>query len=144
MGALATLRDNHPVWFGSDVAQAGLRDDGILDPAALDVASLFGCPDFSMDRATRLAYGDSCMTHAMVLQGVDLDADGKTTGWRVENSWGKDFGHEGFYLMSDAWFTEYVYQVAVDKKYLTEEELAAWATEPISLRPWDPMGTLAH
>ena len=142
--ALAELRDNHPVWFGSDVAQSEVRDDGLLDPAAVDVASVFGCPDFSMDRATRLAYGDSCMTHAMVLQGASLNAQGAPTAWRVENSWGKDFGHDGFYLMDDAWFTEYVYQVAVSKKYLTKDELAAWETEPISLRPWDPMGTLAR
>ena len=142
--ACAQLRDNEPVWFGSDVAQDSVRDDGLLDPAAIDVASVFGAADFSMDRATRLAYGDSVMTHAMVLQGVSVGADGAPTSWRVENSWGKDFGKDGFYVMSDAWFSEYVYQVAINKKYLTSEELAAWQTEPISLRPWDPMGTLAR
>ena len=69
--------------------------------------------------------------------------EGKTTQWRVENSWGKDFGKDGFYIMDDSWFDEFVYQIVVDKKYLTADELAAWATEPVSLRPWDPMGTLA-
>ena len=140
--ALAQLRDNRPVWFGSDVGQYSVREDGILDPGALDVDTLLGTP-VDMDRATRLDYGDSCMTHAMVLQGVDLDAEGKTTQWRVENSWGKDFGKDGFYIMDDSWFDEFVYQIVVDKKYLAADELAAWATEPISLRPWDPMGTLA-
>lgn len=148
--AVAQLRDNRPVWFGSDVGQFGLRDDGILDTNAVDVDTLFsigaeGTPSsLLMDRATRLDYGDSCMTHAMVLQGVDLDANGAPTSWRVENSWGKDFGKDGFYVMSDAWFSEFVYQIAVPKSYLSSDELAAWGEEPKSLRPWDPMGTLAR
>ena len=140
--ALSMLRDNRPVWFGSDVGQSGLRDDGVLDPAAIDVDTIFGT-QVEMDRATRLDYGDSCMTHAMVLQGVDVDASGRTTQWRVENSWGKDFGNDGFYIMDDAWFDEFVYQIAVPKSLLTAEERAAWETEPVNLRPWDPMGTLA-
>lgn len=140
--ALTMLRDNRPVWFGSDVGQSGLRDDGLLDPAAIDVDAIFGT-QVEMDRATRLDYGDSCMTHAMVLQGVDVDAAGKTTQWRVENSWGKDFGNDGFYIMDDAWFDEFVYQIAVPKSLLSAEEQAAWETEPVNLRPWDPMGTLA-
>lgn len=140
--ALTMLRDNRPVWFGSDVGQSGLRDDGLLDPAAIDVDAIFGT-QVEMDRATRLDYGDSCMTHAMVLQGVDVDAAGKTAQWRVENSWGKDFGNDGFYIMDDAWFDEFVYQIAVPKSLLSTEEQAAWETEPVNLRPWDPMGTLA-
>ena len=140
--ALSMLRDNRPVWFGSDVGQSSLRDDGLLDPAAIDVDAIFGT-QVEMDRATRLDYGDSCMTHAMVLQGVDVDASGRTTQWRVENSWGKDFGNDGFYIMDDAWFDEFVYQIAVPKSLLTAEERAAWETEPVNLRPWDPMGTLA-
>ena len=42
-----------------------------------------------------------------------------------------------------AWFDEYMYQVVVDKKYLTEEQRKALEQEPITLQPWDPMGSLA-
>ena len=84
------------------------------------------------------------MTHAMTLQGVNLDADGNPTRWRIENSWGEDAGKKGYEIASDTWFSEYVYQVVVDKKYLTEEELAAYESEPIELAPWDPMGALAR
>ena len=45
--------------------------------------------------------------------------------------------------MSDAWFDQYVYQIVVQKKYLTSEQLSAYAAEPIVLEPWDPMGSLA-
>ena len=97
-----------------------------------------------MDKAERLDYGESLMTHAMVLEGVNLDADGDPVMWKVENSWGKDHGRGGFDTLSDPWFDEYVYQVVVDKKYLTDEQRRIYETsEPIELAPWDPMGSLA-
>lgn len=143
--AIAQLRDNLPVWFGCDVAQSYLRDEGIMDTAALDVDALFGfAVEGCMDRAERLDYGESLMTHAMVLEGVNLNADGEPTLWKVENSWGADHGRDGFDTLSDAWFDEYVYQVVVDKKYLTDGERATYETEePRVLAPWDPMGSLA-
>ena len=144
--AIAQLKDDLPVWFGCDVAQSYLRDEGIMDTDALDVDGLFGFPvEGALDKAGRLDYGESVMTHAMVLEGVDLDADGKPTLWKVENSWGKDHGREGFDTLSDAWFDEYVYQVVVDKKYLSPEERETYDTEkPTVLDPWDPMGSLAR
>ena len=89
-------------------------------------------------------YGESAMTHAMVLEGVDFDDDGKPAFWKIENSWGKEHGRKGFDVCTDEWFDQYVYQVVVDKKYLTKEELAAYEGELTKLAPWDPMGSLAE
>ena len=143
--AIAQLKDDLPVWFGCDVNQSYLRNEGIMDTAALDVDALFGFAiEGCMDRAARLDYGESLMTHAMVLEGVNLDDAGNPTLWKVENSWGDDHGRDGFDTLSDAWFDEYVYQVVVDKRYLTEEERAVYDTEEATvLAPWDPMGSLA-
>ena len=143
--AIAQLKDGLPVWFGCDVDQTYLRDEGIMDRAALDIDSLFGFEvEHCMDKAERLDYGESLMTHAMVLEGVKLDAEGNPTLWKVENSWGKDHGRDGFNTLSDPWFDEYVYQVVVDKKYLSDEERAVLeGEEPTVLEPWDPMGSLA-
>lgn len=142
--AIAQLKDGLPVWFGCDVDQNYLQDDGMMGINTMDADGLFGVPVMAgMDKAARLDYGESLMTHAMVFQGVNLDSDGKPKLWRVENSWGKDHGHDGYDLMTDDWFSEYVYQVVVDKKYLTDEELAAYNSEPTPLAPWDPMGALA-
>jgi bleomycin hydrolase len=144
--ALAQLRDDLPVWFGCDVDQAFLRDAGIMDTAAVDIDTLFGFPvEGCLDRAERLDYGESMMTHAMVFEGVRLDAEGKPSLWKVENSWGDDHGRGGFDTLSDAWFDQYVYQVVVDKRYLSDEERSIYETEePTVLAPWDPMGTLAR
>ena len=88
-------------------------------------------------------YGESLMTHAMVFTGVDLDNNDKPIKWKVENSWGKDSGNNGFYIMSDEWFSEYMYQIVINKKYLKEEWIKQYEAEPIVLQPWDPMGSLA-
>jgi len=143
--AIAQLKDDLPVWFGCDVDQSFTREDGIMDLDVLDIDALFGFEiDAGFTKAERLDYGESLMTHAMVLEGVNLDAEGNPTLWKVENSWGKDHGRDGFDTLSDAWFDEYVYQVVVDKKYLTEEQRTVFETEePIVLAPWDPLGALA-
>ena len=144
--AVAQLREDLPVWFGCDVGQSYLREEGIMDTAALDVDDLFGFEvEGCMDRAERLDYGESLMTHAMVLEGVNLDESGHPTLWKVENSWGADHGRNGFDTLSDPWFDEYVYQVVVDKKHLTDNERATYETEQATvLAPWDPMGSLAR
>lgn len=140
--AIAQLQDGEPVWFGCDVGKRSERDNGIMDVDLYCLEELFHTP-FAMTKAERLDYGHSLMTHAMVFQGVNLDEAGNPNRWRVENSWGKDPGQEGYYVMTDRWFEEYMYQVVVHKKYLSEEQLAAYEAQPIELEPWDPMGSLA-
>ena len=141
--AIAQLKDGKAVWFGSDVGKCSSRQGGLLDLDVYDAAGLFDT-EFPLTKAQRLDYGESLMTHAMVLTGVNLDDKERPLRWRVENSWGKEAGKDGYYVMSDRWFDEFTYQVVVNKKYLTDEQQAMLATEPIVLKPWDPMGSLAR
>lgn len=139
--AIAQLKDGQPVWFGCDVGQMLMRDRGIMGMNTFDYDGVLGV-HFGLDKAQRLDYGESMMTHAMVFLGVHL-VDGKPVRWKVENSWSDKSGQDGYYLMTDAWFDEYNYQVVVNKKYLTDEQRAALDQEPVKLAPWDPMGSLA-
>jgi bleomycin hydrolase len=139
--AIRQLKDGTPVWFGSDVGKYTNRK-GLMDPELYQVGELFDTT-FPMTKGQRLDYGQSLMTHAMVLQGVNLDAQGNPERWRVENSWGKEVGTDGYYVMSDKWFSEYTYQVVINKKYLSEAQLAQYNADPKMLEPWDPMGSLA-
>ncbi len=140
--AIAQMQGGEPVWFGSDVGQHSLRSEGLMDLDAMDLSDLFDVT-FGMDKAERLDYGQSMMTHAMVLQGVNLDDSGKPNRWKVENSWGEKSGKKGYFVMTDDWFSEFTYQVVINKKYLSEGQLSLWEQAPIELEPWDPMGSLA-
>jgi bleomycin hydrolase len=140
--ALAQLQDGEPVWFGCDVGKMMDRETGVLDARLYDFGALLGM-EFGLDKAERLDYRESVMTHAMVFQGVNL-VDGVPNRWKVENSWSEKAGKDGYFVMSDEWFNEYLYQVVVHKKYLSPAMLTALAQEPIQLEPWDPMGSLAR
>ena len=140
--AIAQMKAGETVWFGSDVGQVSNRKAGIL---ATDVYDFEAGMDIHLtqDKAGRLDYAESLMTHAMVLTGVDLDEAGQSRKWKVENSWGDKVGTDGYFVASDAWMDEYTYQIVVRKEFLTSDELAAYEAEPIVLAPWDPMGALA-
>lgn len=139
--AVRQLEQGESVWFGCDVGQSSTRDSGIMALDAYDVDDLFDV-DLTMTKAERLDYGESMMTHAMVLTGVDL-IDDQAKKWKVENSWGEKVGEKGFFVMSDEWMDEYTYQIVVRKEFLTQEQLTAFDAEPTVLAPWDPMGALA-
>lgn len=139
--AIAQLKAGESVWFGSDVGQSSDRKLGIMDTEVYHKDELFDV-DFSMSKAERLDYGESLMTHAMVLTGVDL-VDDKPTKWKVENSWGDKVGTEGFFVMSNDWMEEYCYQVVVNKKFLPKELQEVLKEDAKVLAPWDPMGALA-
>ncbi|HIT00498.1 MAG TPA: C1 family peptidase [Candidatus Faecaligallichristensenella faecipullorum] len=139
--AIKQLEDGHPVWFGCDVGQFLTRDSGIMGMKNFGMEQLLGVK-FGMDKAQRLDYHESVLTHAMVFLGVNL-VNGKPNRWKVENSWSDKSGQDGYYLMTDEWFDEFNYQVVINKKYLTDEQRKAFEQEPIVLKPWDPMGSLA-
>lgn len=49
----------------------------------------------------------------------------------------------GYMMMTDDWFSEYVFEVVVDKSLVSEEIQNILKQEPIVLPAWDPMGALA-
>ena len=140
--AIAQMQAGETVWFGSDVAQSSNRKAGIMAEGMHDFTASMDIR-LTQDKAGRLDYSESLMTHAMVLTGVDLDENGKAKKWKVENSWGEKVGNKGYFVASDAWMDEYAYQIVVRKEFLTATELAAYEAEPLVLSPWDPMGALA-
>ncbi len=138
---LKMLQDGKPVWMGCDTGKQMHRDLGIWDADLFDYAAVYGT-EFDLDKAARLEYHQTAMTHAMMFTGVDV-VDGVPRRWRVENSWDDKVGNKGFFLMNDSWFAEYMFEIAVPKEYLPEELQKALDLDPIVLPAWDPMGSLA-
>ena len=140
--AMDSIKNNEAVWFGCDVGKRFSRDMGVLDMGIYDYENVFQT-SFKMNKKTRLEYGDSEMTHAMLLTGVDIKKR-NSTKWKIENSWGTKSGNQGYMMMTDEWFDEYTYEVVIDKKYLNKRLLKYLDMEPVALAPWDPMGALAR
>ena len=140
--AIAQIKDGVSVWFGCDVGQSSERQLGLMDLNIFEIEESYGI-NFSLSKEDSLDYCDSLMTHAMVLSGVNLLENGKANRWKVENSWGETPGEKGYFLMTDEWMDKYTYQVVVNKKYLPENLRKLFDQDPIVLKPWDPMGSLA-
>lgn len=136
--AIASLRDGRKLYSSYDVGKQLDRKRGYADTQNFEYGALFGTT-FGMDKAQRIATFDSGSTHAMTLTAVDLDANGKAKKWKVENSWGGDWGQKGCLIMTDRWFREYTFRLVVDKKYVSQKLLDAYAQEPTMVMPEDPL-----
>jgi bleomycin hydrolase len=140
--AARTIQGGEPVWFGCDVGKMMSNDYAVWDAGLYDLPAVYDA-QFDLDKAARLAYHETQMTHAMLFTGVDV-LDGATRRWRVENSWGSERGKDGFYTMNDSWFDQYVFEIAARRDALPAELQQALDAEPIVLPAWDPMGALAR
>ena len=111
------------MWIGCDTGKQNHRKLGLWDAELFDYSAVYGS-EFEMDKATRLEYGQTQMTHAMLFTGVDV-VEGSPRRWRVENSYGSAVGDKGFFLMNDSWFDEYMFEIAAPRKYLSQDLLSA-------------------
>ena len=118
--ASASIAANEAVWFGCDVGKhCSWKKHGVEDLSLYNHELLFGLSVGGLDKAQRLLFRESLMTHAMVLTAVSMEVivnksskssftlqlftkrivsslqSDKTLKWRIENSWGDDGGEKG-------------------------------------------------
>ena len=136
--AIASLKDGIKLYSSYDVAKFLDRKRGYCDINNYDYGSLFGTT-FGMDKAQRIMTYDSGSTHAMTLTAVDLDKDGKPVMWKVENSWGPEYGHKGCLVMTDEWFNEFMFRLVIDKKYVPADMMKQYEQKPVMVMPEDPL-----
>ena len=126
-----------PVWVG--VSWSSQRDpiSGVLDLKAFtpldDALKTRGA---SLSKGERLRYGQSKMTHAVLLVGY---FDGL---FKVENSHGSS-GNKGFYHMTSEWFRANCFEASIRRDLLSETHLNISESDDfIALPPWHPLGAL--
>ena len=136
--ALASIKDNRPLYISCDVGKYSSRKEGLLDTDLYDYCSLFGIT-ISMDKKARILTRQSGSSHAMLLVACDTDENDKPIKWKFENSWGRKSGADGYMLLTDKWFDEYLFRIVVDRKYMPENLLKLLNQKPVKLPIWDYM-----
>jgi bleomycin hydrolase len=115
----------------ADVGKDQNPQRGIMALGISDHAAVFGIKE-KLTKAERLSFYDGGPNHAMVLMGVDMQKD-KPAKWLVENSWGKERGHGGYWSLYDDWFNEHVYMVVVKKAYVPAAIVKMFEQQPAVL-----------
>jgi len=135
--AKASILANEALWFAVNMTIDQSQELGVMKHGLYDYETLFGI-DLSLSKADRSRFHAGASTHAMALIGVDLDENGKTLKWLVENSWGEEKGAKGMWTMHDDWFDEHVYTIIVHRRHVPDEVLKHFDEEPTVLPAWYP------
>ena len=62
----------------------------------------------------------------------------------LQNIWGEYGQHKGYFVMSDAWFDEYVLQIVTNESFTSKKLTDIWKSKDYKVLPYyDPMGALA-
>jgi bleomycin hydrolase len=136
--ALASIKDNEPMYTSCDVGKQLDREAGILDPDNYDYASLLGI-DLNMNKKARILTRQSGSSHAMLLIACDTDTNDVPLKWEFENSWGVAAGNKGYLTFTDEWFDQYMFRFVIHRKYLSPKAIRALDQEPVLLPVWDYM-----
>lgn len=131
------LKNGQAVWFACDAGASGARKEGLWDPDSVRYEALLGGFSTAMPKGSRIECGNSSATHAMLLTGVHFGADGRPDRWKIENSWGKDVGDDGYFVCSGNYFHEYVYEAVIDRRHFSPEQLAMLEKKPVIINAWD-------
>lgn len=136
--AIKSIKANEVMYFSCDVGKQLNMDKGLLSTQNYDYSALYGI-NFNMDKKERIITFESGSSHGMALVGVDTDNHEKPVKWLVENSWGATNGFNGYLVITDEWFNEYMFRLAIKKEFLDSKQLELIKQIPIKLPPWDPM-----
>lgn len=126
--SIKQLKDNVPVYMGAHILKFRDKKSGVLDIRLYNYEDTLNLKRLSKEEALNLY--DISMHHIMSFTGVNL-VNGKPQRWKVEDSYGDKEKVNGYYIMNDNFFNEFVLSVVIDKKYLSEKQLKLLEQEPI-------------
>lgn len=136
--AMASIKANEAMYASCDVGKQMNGDLGVSDVNNFDFEAVYGVK-FTMDKKARILTRESGSSHGMALVAVDVDKNEKPVKWQFENSWGSTAGHNGYLTFTDKWFSEYMFRLVAQKKFLPADVVKVMDKKPIILPPWDFM-----
>lgn len=129
------LKDGIPVWMGAHILKLRDKKSGILDIRLYNYKETLNFKPLTKKESLDLH--DIEMHHAMTFCGVHL-VENKPIRWKVEDSYGDKEKENGYYIMNDNFFNEFVLNVIIEKKYLSKEQLELLEQEPIEIEVDEP------
>ena len=129
------LKDGIPVWMGAHILKLRDKKSGVLDIRLYNYKETLNFKPLTKKESLDLH--DIEMHHAMTFCGVHL-VENKPIRWKVEDSYGDKEKENGYYIMNDNFFNEFVLNVIIDKKYLSKEQIELLEQEPIEIEVDEP------
>lgn len=130
------LKDNIPVWMSVDIKKYRDKQTGILDIELYDYENILGLKRLTKEESINFSAIEP--HHAMTFVGVNV-IDGNPERWKIEDSYGTEEKVDGYYIMNDNFFDEFVFNIIVNKQYLTEEQLQLLKQKPIEYDVDEPI-----
>ena len=151
--AFKTLKKDMAVWFTSDSDKYFDSYYGIWDKDQYNYKIAYGTEP-KQSKKSQLEYKVSGPGHAMIFSGCHVPKQNKKTKlqyptlWRVDNSWGKTIGKDGRLIITDSYFSEYVYEIVIPKKIAYNfdkkfKNINISKKNIIMLPPWDVFGSVS-
>lgn len=129
------LNDGIPVWMGAHIMKFRDKKSGILDVRLYNYKDTLDFKPLTKEEALDLH--DMEMHHAMTFCGVHL-VDNKPIRWKIEDSYGDKEKINGYYIMNDNFFNEFVLNVIIDRKYLSKEQIKFLEQNPVDIEIGEP------
>ncbi len=134
---LKSVLADQPVDFSANVDYQMDSTSGVMHHELYRYDRLYGFP-VNGSNIEKGLMGLIDSNHDMVIMGVDVQ-NGKIVKWKVENSWGADYGDGGMYFMYDGWFERFADGFIIHKKFVKPELLKVLLQKPTVIpedQPW--------
>ena len=129
---LASLEAGDRFYFTCDTNEDALWKEGVYD------SHLF--PRDPLPEMTKSELFDSrdiSSAHAMAMCGVKRAPDGTIRYWMTENSFGLGRGADGYVQLDADWWRRFMFRMAIDRRYLSEDQLRQTGQTPELIPYWN-------
>ena len=133
--ALASLRAGDRFYFTCDTNRDALPDEGVYDSRLFPSDAQLGVHS-EMSKADRFDSRDVTSTHAMAMCGVKMEGE-KIVYWVSENTFGTVRGADGYVQLDADWLRTYLFRMAIDRRYLSEDQLRMTGGTPETIPYWN-------
>lgn len=115
------LKEGIPIVCAADDDKMCRDELQLWDDASFDYEKVTGF-SFEMSRKDYFQLKAGIAGHSMLITGVHIGEDSKPQRWKIENSYGVDGLHGGYFVCSDSWFSKYIVNAVIHKNILDKHK----------------------